>query len=290
MLEDMVKDGPGLNKLIAWNGVSFNIPVTWELESLDDTHLMAGENGSPRVEIKWAESPRSISFEKQFKSVTARSQKLLNIIIHEQPGPPFFSSPVPFFKFFFFSWEGSGSKGMGALIFCTRCRRLTLIRFFFHGAFSPESIPSLVLASFTDHPVAGRVSWRVFGMAFSTPAEFRLSDYSFKPGYFFFTFLHRNIRLTVSSWGPASFLLSRKTPAEFAKERLPGLSGAAKEGACGLGSFLEWSFRREPFKNAGRLPFFSRYSRFILSGYAGIWPATGSMGLRSTPLEDLKPD
>jgi len=260
----MGKNSLSLKTFIAWNGVSFNIPDTWEVESLDYTHLMAGENGSPRAEIKWAESPPSVPFERHFKNFTAQSRKLLNIKIHEQPAPHFFAPSHPFFEFFFFSWESPGSKGIGTLIFCTRCRRLTLIRFFSQDVFLLNSFPHLVLASFMDHPATNQVSWSVFGLAFSTPAEFRLADYSLKPGYFFFKFLHRSIRLTVSSWGPASFLLSQKTPAEFAKERLPGLSGAAKEGTCDRGNYLEWSFRREPFKNAGRLPFFSRYSRFVL--------------------------
>ena len=260
----MVNDPIPLNKAIAWNGVAFNIPEAWEIDSLDLTHLMISENGSPRAEIKWTESPPSISFEKQFKSVMVRSQKLLNIKIHEQPAPSFFVHSLSSFNFFFFSWEGPSLKGVGVLIFCTHCRRLTLIRFFSSDAFLLNSSPHLMLASFMDHPVTGGVSWQLFGMAFSTPVQFTLSDYSLKPGYFFFKFLHRKIRLMVSSWGPASFLLSQKTPGEFAKERFPELNGSPKEGTCDRGNYLEWSFRQGPFKNSGRLPFFFSHSRFIL--------------------------
>lgn len=260
----MVKDPISLNKALAWNGVAFNIPEAWGIDSLDLTHVMISENGSPRAEIKWTESSPSIPFEKQFKSFMVRSQKLLKIIIHENPPPSFFAPSVPSFKFFFFSWKSPSSKGVGTLIFCTHCRRLTLIRFFPQNAFLLNSSPHLMLASFMDHPVTDRVSWRLFGMAFSTPVQFKLSGYSLKPGYFFFKFLNHKIHLTVFSWGPASFLLSTSTLAEFARERVPELDGFPQAGTCDRGDYLEWSFRRGPFKNSGRLPFFFSRSRFIL--------------------------
>lgn len=265
MLTDNIPlDNIPLNKAVAWNGTAFKIPDAWEIDSLDLTHLMISENGSPRAEIKWTESSPSIPFEKQFRTFMARSQKLLKIIIHEQSTPPFFLHPKPHFDFFFFSWENTSSKGVGTLIFCRHCRRLTLIRFFSLDRLLPASSAHGVLASFTDHPVTGRVSWQLFGMAFSIPENFRLSDYSLKPGYFSFQFLSQNIHLTVLSWGPASFLLAEKTLAEFAGERLPELTGLAVTGTCDRGNYLEWSFRQGLFKNAGRLPFLSSYSRFIL--------------------------
>ena len=257
-------DNIPLNKAVAWNGTAFKIPDAWEIDSLDLTHVMISENGSPRAEIKWAESSPSIPFEKQFRNFMLRSQKLLKIIIHEEPTPPFFLHPNPGFDFFFFSWESTSSKGVGTLIFCRHCRRLTLIRFFSVDRFLPASSAHGILTSFTDHPVTGRVSWQLFGMAFSTPENFRLSDYSLKPGYFSFQFLSRNIQLTVLSWGPASFLLAEKTLAEFAKERLPELTGFAVAGICDRGNYLEWSFRQGLFKNAGRLPLLSSFSRFLL--------------------------
>lgn len=253
-----------LSKAVAWNGTTFKIPDAWEIDSLDLTHVMISENGFPRIEIKWTESSPSIPFEKQFRNFMVRSQKLLKIIIHEQPTPAFFLHLNSSFDFFFFSWEDTSSKGIGTLIFCRHCRRLTLIRFFSLYRFLINSSAHGVLASFTDHPVNNRVSWQLFGMAFSTPENFRLSDYSLKPGYFSFQFLSQNIRLTVLSWGPASFLLREKSLAEFAGERLPELTGFAIAGTCDRGNYLEWSFRQGLFKNAGRLPFLSSYSRFIL--------------------------
>ena len=260
----MLNDPIHLNKPIAWNGIAFKIPESWEIDSLDNTHLIVSENGSPRAEIKWTESHQSFTLEKHLKKFISRSQKLLNIKIHEQPSPPFFSHSIPGFKFFFFSWESPSSKGDGTLIFCTHCQRLTLFRFFFDSCLILNSSLHLILSSFTDHPVTEQVPWQLFGMAFSTPMHFTLSDYSFKPGCFIIGFEYGKIHMTISSWGPASFLLSGKTPAEFAKERLPELNGFATAGTCDRGEYLEWSYRRGPFKNAGILPFFSLYSRFIL--------------------------
>lgn len=257
-------DNIPLSKAVAWNGTAFKIPDAWEIDSLDPTHVMISENGSPRAEIKWTESSPSTPLERQFKKFTARSQRLLKIIIQEEPPPPYFSHPNPGFDVFFFSWKDTSSAGTGALIYCRHCRRLSLIRFFFPDRFLPDSSAHGLLTSFTDHPVTGRVSWQLFGMSFSTPENFRLTEYRLEPGCFSFQFLAQNIHLTVFSWGPASFLLADKTLAEFAKERLPELTGSAAAGIYDRGNYLEWSFRQGLFKNAGRLPFLSLCSRFIL--------------------------
>ena len=260
----MLPDHGCVKKQLAWNRIAFKIPESWEIESLDYTHLIVSEDGNPKIEIKWTESPKSFTLEKHLKKIISRSQKLLNIKIRKQSTPDFFLHSLPGFDFFFFSWESPSSKGAGTLIFCSHCRRVTLIRFFSNLDLTPNSIPHLVLTSFTDHPLTGHVPWHLFGMEFSTPMQFTLSDYSFKPGYFFVKLLYHKIHLTVLSWGPASFLLSGKTLPEFAKDWVPGLKGFATAETSDRGSYLEWSYRQGPFKNAGSLPFFSRYMRFTL--------------------------
>ena len=104
-----------LSRSLAWNGVILKTPRDFEIESLDKTHLILGNNGNPFLEVKWTDSPGRFTLEKYLKGFIARSQKLLNIQIYEQSQPRSFQHPDPDFDFFFFTWESSTSSGQGTL-------------------------------------------------------------------------------------------------------------------------------------------------------------------------------
>ncbi|WP_300464716.1 hypothetical protein [Desulfobacula sp.] len=260
----MLKENDPLPKTIAWNGIALNVPLTWEIDSLDTTHLLIGEDGSPKVEIKWTDSPSRFTLETYLKRFISQSQKRLTIKIHELPTPRSFSHPEKNFEFFFFSWTSTSSTGNGVLIFCSLCKRLTMIRFFSDSRIDPPSLPALILMSFTDHPPSDQTHWQVFDLKFSTPRSFELLEYSFKPGCYIINVKHKKTIQTIFSWGPASFLLTRTSLSEFASQRLPQLKGLANTGVCIRGNYLEWSYRPARFKNAQILPFLSRYSLFTV--------------------------
>lgn len=251
------------SKTIAWNKISIKVPMAWEIDSLDKAHMLIGEEGSPELEIKWTDAPKKFTLEKYLKKFISKSQRILNIKIHELPSPGSFSHPEQHLDLFFFSWESSSSSGNGTLIFCNLCKRLTMIRFFRDTRISPGSPAHLILTSFKDHP--GELTfWHLFGLEFSTPAPFELLEYSFKPGAYILNFKYKKTKLTIFSWGPASFLLSKTDLPGFAMIRLPQLKGFAKAGVCTRGNYLEWAYRQGRFKNAEILPFFNRYSLFTL--------------------------
>ncbi len=260
MLNQKIKQQNHLKKKIAWNAVSFHIPSTWEIDSLDTTHILIGEDGAPEFEIKWTDSPNQFTLEKYLKKFIAQSQRTLNIKIHELPAPESFFHPNKNFEFFFFSWTSASSKGNGTLIFCSLCKKITMFRFFSDSNISLNSLKALILSSFSDHPKRDEIHWQLFDMEFSTPARFRLLEYSFKPGCYIINFKHKKTILTLFSWGPAKFLLENMDLSEFAKIRLPQLQGFAKTGTCKFGSYLEWSYNHGLFKNAQLLPLFNRYN------------------------------
>jgi len=253
-----------LRQTIAWNGIAFKTPEDWEIESLDDTHMLIGEDGSPKIEIKWTESPKKFTLENYLKRFIDRSQKLLKITIHELPHPFFFSHDIKTFDFFFFSWENESSNGNGVLIFCSCCKKLTMIRFFSGSQISFNSLPALILCSFTDHPKSDQTRWQLFGLNFSTPRSLKLLEYSFKPGSYTIKLKQKKTTLTFFSWGPALFLLSKNSLSKFATQRLPDLKGFATTGVCRHGNYLEWSYRNTRFKNADLIPFLNKYSSFTL--------------------------
>ena len=253
-----------LPRTVAWNGVVLKTPSDFEIESLDKTHLILGNNGISALEIKWTDSPGRFTLETYLKGFIARSQKLLNIKIYEQPHPRGFSHPNPDFDFFFFTWESNTSKGQGTLIFCTRCKRLTMIRFFSNQEIKEHTLPGRIISSFVDHPQQNSVKWDVFGLKFSTPDRFTLDEYFFKPGSFMIRLKDRAVAYTVFSWGPASFLLSKSSLSEFAKEQLPEIEGLSTVSDTVNAVCQEWAFKKEKFKGASFIPGLNRLSRFSL--------------------------
>ncbi len=249
-------------KNIAWNGISIKIPFSWEIDSLDPAHMLIGDEGQPKMEVKWSEAPKRFTIEKYLKKFISQSQRLLHIKIYELPTPNSFSHPMQTLKFFFFSWESKTSKGNGTLIFCSFCKRLSMVRFFSNVQISHNSLHSIILSSFSDHASSGQMRWEVFGLEFATPKSFELIDYSFKPGSYIIHLSYQKTTLKVFSWGPASFLISKISLSEFALERLPELTGFSEAKICHRGNCLEWSYKHGRFKNADKLPFFQQFSLY----------------------------
>ena len=253
-----------LQKKFAWNGISLRVPMSWEVDSLDKDHVIIGEDTQPRMEIKWTDSPGKFTLEKYLKNFISQTQKKLKIKIYERSTPGSFKQTNQDFEFFFFSWKGASSSGRGSLIFCSHCKKLSLIRFFSKSNTLPGSLQESILLSYEDHSNDDHIYWRVFGLHFSTPHRFSMTDYSFKPGCYILTFSHKKTRLTVYSWGPASFLLSKTSITEFATQRLSQLEGFAESGVCKCGDCFQWKYRYGILKNIHTLPILNRYSRYTV--------------------------
>ncbi len=249
-------------KPLAWNGIVLKIPVTWEVESLDAGHMIIGDQGQAKTEIKWAEAPKKFILAKYLKKFISRSQKQLGIKIHEQATPESFSHLKAYFEFFFFSWESDTSTGDGTLIFCNHCKRLTMIRFFSKSSGLSKALQTSIIQSFDDHPEKNQTLWQVFGLNFPTPSHFKLQEFSFKPGRYGINFKYKKTKLDIFSWGPAEFLLSKQTLSEFAFQQFPQIIGFAKTGFCSHGSYLEWAFKKPRFKNAQMIPLLSHFALF----------------------------
>jgi len=247
-------------KKISWNSVSLKIPEYWEIDSLDNFHLLLGEEGVPKVEIKWSDLPNKFTLEKFFKKFIVVSEKQLNIKIHERSLPKYFSHPDANFEFFFFLWESNSATGRGTLIFCNHCKKLTMIRFFSNLDIKVDSIPAQVLYSFIDHPISDIVNWNIFDLSFSTPREFKLIGYDFQPGGYTMRFKQKRICLTIFSWGPALFLLSKKNLEAFAMQKLPELKGVVSPGTCMRGDYLEWCFQGGLSNYLKKIPLLNNYS------------------------------
>lgn len=251
-----------IEKTIAWNKAVVKIPNDWEVDSLSEDHILIGLDSKPRLEIKWSESPKRFTLERFIKKFVKQAQRELDIQIFEQPSQSDFSDSHHHFNFFFFTWNATAAKGIGVLVFCNNCKRLTLFRFFNTNHF--DAVSKTILHSFGDHSVDGKTHWAVFGLKVDAPDSFKIKDFSFKPGFFTLHLKDKKDSLIFYNWGPASFLLSQEDLTAFALNRLNELKGLAQTGVCERGSYLEWTFKKEKFKNAVLVPVFKNLLDFVI--------------------------
>lgn len=254
-------------KPLAWNEIFITVPPAWEIDELDETYMLIGEKQSPRLELKWTSFPGRIKPEAHLKKFVSNARRKLGIEINEQNPPSSFVPPENSFDYFFFSWKQKQNKGDGVIIFCKQCKKISLLRFFPGRSLlagGGDALAARILATFCDHPKKETTRWALFGMNFSLPNAFCLKDYNFSPGCFTLKFKRPSdtTYLTVFSWGPASFLLSKTDLSQFALQRIKGMEGLGVAGTCTKGAYVQWQLKTPVFNGADRLLLFKRFTSF----------------------------
>ncbi len=267
-----------LNKNIAWNGISLDLPMAWDFVNLGYDHLLMGENNEPVFEISWTRKPLRGSLETQMERFSSRVQKRLGITVHPLSAPLTWAKSDLKMTIAGFSWESVSSRGKGLLISCNSCQRISMLRFFAHSKTITDSLMESVVRSYHDSCGRKGIDWKLFGLNLSTPEGFRLLNYSFRPGSFMMAFKAKGQGLTVYSWGPASFLLLKDELEDFARKRvsLPDLMPMSEE--CNGGDSLVWEWRGFPWP----LGFWQRNERFRIFHDKGIDRIIGLKSISNT--------
>ncbi len=250
-------------KPIAWNNISIKVPLSWEIESLTKDHMIICEDHTPKLEIKWSEPKRKSSVEQFLKPFISQTQKNLGITIKESAQPQGFKEPDQNQDFLFFTWQGDSGNGNGCIVFCHRCGRLSLLRFF-TSSFKDPSVIQDTIASFKDHTDKSSAFWSVFGMQFFTPNGSKLIAYDFKPGALNLSFKQGRVTFTLYSWGPANFLLSDKRLDQFANERLKLGMPFTQSGTENRGDFCLWEYQSGLTPYIRNIPLLSGLSQYSL--------------------------
>ncbi len=235
-------------KMIAWNGMSVLVPAAWEVDSIEPSHLLIGQDNTQKIEIKWTQRLIKHSLEKYVRKFITQSQKLLGIKIHEEATPRHFIPENPSFNFFFFTWESKTASGNGVLLLCSHCRRLTIIRFFNTFRWKKASLMEAIIQSYTDHSETDICQWAVFGMKISIPDSFKLKTFQFKPGHYQIQLHDKRKRLSLYSWGPASFLLSSTSLENFAKQQIKLPPDGKILNDSNNSQSIQWEFRNPLFE------------------------------------------
>jgi len=202
-------------KEIAWNGIYFRVPESWEVTKMGFHYLMLETQAQPAMELKWARIKGRFSHRKHLDRLASSHKKALRRTLNERALPPKWDTALSRYQARAFSWEGATLGGTGVVAYCPECRTATLIQFYRRQDSLQGEIPGDILTSFRDHPRGPRVLWSLFDIRASLPAEFALTRYRFETGRFELDFALNDQTLSLKRWGPASILLAEISLMQF---------------------------------------------------------------------------
>lgn len=223
---------PDGSRRIAWDGVSFGVPVNWDLAVYrflrrGVTRIELEDEYTVRVEAEWIRSPRRLNlesimqrYEKASKPLTLKSDER-----HDVTGLPAGWHATHFvFKETGIA-EGQASLGVTRHDLVTAfylCPASSLFCFFMlhflpEDPEDPVGIVRQLAATFQDHHEDAFTPWQLFDIAFKLPREFALARTQFDIGAKLMVFTWKLRRYFLWHFSCADvFLADGTSPAEWA--------------------------------------------------------------------------
>lgn len=257
---------------MAWNGIRFMAPVTWQVGSIGTNYLLLEEESGPVLEVKWGQVKGAFSHEAHLNRLAALHGKNLGKAVGEFPLPPEWKRALGGYDAKGFSWHGKTMSGKGVILYCPTCQNAALIQFYQRDTSKAENASERLLASFRDHRQDNQVVWSVFGIRATIPDRFHLVRQRFEPGIFELEFTARGQKITLYRWGPASVLLCDRDLVQFARAMLPIPQGGPHRLSVAGSKAVEWNVAPTPSRWAhlwGRMkakPSFQRTRLWHLEG------------------------
>lgn len=192
---------------VAWNGVRFDTPASWEIGRIGHRHLLLESTAGPVMEVKWGPVKGKFSLRHQLKHLASSQGRPLRASLREERLPAHWGRVLARYESLGFGWQSGALRGRGALLYCPGCRQAILLQFFEATGQPAVTLAGRVLASFDDHDQRPVTLWSVFDIRFQVPAAYRLDKFRFDAGCYNLCFTNRQSRLTLLRWSPAAVLL-----------------------------------------------------------------------------------
>lgn len=205
-------------KEVAWNGISFQAPIDWEIGRIGTHYLVLEDEFGPVLEIKWRRIKGKFVHQDQFRRLSAGQKNKLGKTIRQIPVPSGWKQEVDRFDSLSFSWQGETIGGIGLILFCQNCRTSTLMQFFQKKTHINNQITRKILASFRDHSQDDQMAWAVFDITAKIPGKFRLTRHRFDAGAFELAFSRGKNKITLYRRGPASIFLREQDLLQHASQ------------------------------------------------------------------------
>ena len=226
-------------KSMAWNGIGFRTPESWEVLRLGKNYLLLESHGRPTMEVKWGKIRGRFSAARQLKRLAAASRKAPEPL-RTMAIPQSWRLALASYEASAFTWADQRLKARGVLLYCTVCRQACLVQFFSPCGGLAQDDASQILDSFWDHPVDKLVEWRVFDIGLRLPRRYELDRFRFEPGRYRIDFKASGQVVTMLRWGPADALMGSGGLPAFAAERIDMAHDKWRDFSLPAGTALQW--------------------------------------------------
>lgn len=192
--------------LVAWNGLTLAVPSSWRPARLGLGYLYFEDGSGPAFELKWRPGAGRDGMEAAFRAMTPKGQA--------RPAkglPGAWETALAGFETMPVAWNIGERGGLGAALFCPDCGLAAIFQAYGgpHGPDSPRVAEVGRALSSLSHHHDGPPEFRVFGLSFRPPPDYRLTAFHFSPGRFSLNFVHGKSRLDILRLAPAEVLLVR---------------------------------------------------------------------------------
>jgi hypothetical protein len=204
-------------KEVAWNGIRFLIPSSWEMGRIGSRHLILEDQAGPLMEVKWGVVKGAFSHQANLRRLAALHSRQLSAGIQEWPLPSHWQKTLAQFNASGFQWHGKADSGRGVILYCPSCRNAAILQFFRQHEPRSEQPWLDILASYRDHRPDGHIFWSIFDIRALLPDGLLLVKYTFAVGKFMLEFSDGRQKIRLYRWAPAAALLAGRDLTQFTK-------------------------------------------------------------------------
>lgn len=204
-------------KEIAWDGICFKVPESWEIGRLGRRYLLFTRSGQTVLELKWDLIKGRFNPRRMLRRLRAGLKKKTGIKIVAALLPPEWQKALDGFEAFGFKWADRTTAGRGAFVYCPSCYTATLIQFMAPAGKPMPAAATHILDSFSDHSADGFCNWMLYGLEARLPDHFKLTNYRFDAGLFTLGFKYKTLKIGLYRWGAAAALLNGQPLDWFAR-------------------------------------------------------------------------
>jgi len=277
---------PGTWREVAWNGIRFETPRSWEPARVGSRYLLFEDDARPVMEVKWGKVTGRFSHAAQLKRLSTGKGRKQRPAVTPSDLPPPWAAALNAFEGEGFSWRAEGMQARGAILYCPTCRQAAMIQFFGLGSGVRREDPPRVLASYRDHADREWAAWSLFDIRALIPDSFRLLRHRFAAGYFELAFGGGGRKICLHRWAPARVLLGRTGLEGFARQRIGFPEGEPVMGAWGGHPVVEWVVGPAPGRGAR---WWARFKSRTPYKWLRLWHLEGENRILAVRAESRRP-
>jgi hypothetical protein len=190
---------------ISWNGISFQVPASWQPVVILDNYLLFEDQYRPILELKWQQIKGSFSIERILKQLRRSGSKKDSIKTRSVPQQ--WQQLLKPFNCYTFEWQGEKNYGTGLLRHCPNCNLTILLQFYMDDP-QDEPVCLHILQTLRCHQETDYLGWSIYDIAFSLPVDANLQAQEFHTGRYRISFQFGELFFSLLRFKPAEALLS----------------------------------------------------------------------------------